>query len=153
MCCRSKAHFAPRWKCMCTFRGSPATCAHSRSADAHLSCSSLNTAEAEEALQTSCKCLWPASQWVQSSWEGQGLPRGEVVSQPRWHPIIWRKGDPVGAAFAHLSLSFCRLLHVHRGIPAPGDRRQSPAHQPSLQYHCQVLLCLLLLPHVREAHW
>ena len=70
------------------FRDSFAACADSGSADARLSCSPLNTAEAGEALQTSWKCLWPGPQWVQSGWEEQvhvsqrrsGLPASSFPS-------------------------------------------------------------------------
>ncbi|XP_039770784.1 MAM domain-containing glycosylphosphatidylinositol anchor protein 1 isoform X3 [Ornithorhynchus anatinus] len=46
-----------------------------------------------------------------------------------------------------------RLLYVHRGLTATGAGRPGPPGQPRLQRERQILLRLLLLPHVRQAHW
>lgn len=110
----------------------------------------LNTAEGRHCRHPASVYGWDHSE-CRADEESKAMSlRGGVVSQP---PASHHFQEGRSSAFPHLSLLLCRLLHVHRGIPAPGNRRQSPAHQPPLQHYCQVLLCLLLLPHVREAHW
>lgn len=123
------------------FRDSSAACAHSQSADICLSCSPLNTAEAREALLTSCKCLWLGSQWVQSRWEEQdhvsqrrsGLPASGIP------PLAGRETQCMLPLPTFPSCSVGYYMFIEASRPrVTGDKARliSPLYNITAKYYC-----------------